>query len=220
MTRFEPFKDLIISLPTAEQEFYAKQSTWIPMIADNPELHLWQQHLVGGTVHVKRSHLYDCDATAPNGILHVLIWGYPSGGRGANIQKCIANISDISVALTQLKHIEIPTLGDLINFSNACKHINGLGMSTWSKLLHFNHISFDGYESNIYDKVIKDVISLRRIDLSEYIDNSIRNTDVREYMAYLKFLTDHASKIGAKSVQIELFLYLIARRFDIELNTQ
>lgn len=220
MTSFSLYRELIKNIPIDEQAAYADRHFWKSKIAGVRSLRLSRTIGYPDKLVITRQNLLDRDTFTINGILHVLIWGYPSGGRGDNIDNCITNISNIRSALLKLNKSVNPNVVQLKDFYKSCGDIHGLGISTWSKLLYFNQIRIGDHDCNIYDNVVKEALKKLCINLEEYADPKLKPKPFRDYMAYLKFLSEQAGEIDARTDQVEYFLFSFGSTFELNLNPE
>lgn len=220
MISFTPYKKLIESIPIEDQMAIAKWKTWHSKTKNITKLKLQKPDDKSDNIFITRGNLINRNCAITNGILQVLIWGYPSGGRGDNIKKCIRNIDLISTALRKLKNSKNIDIKQFKDFVASCDSIPGLGISTWSKLLYFNGINIIEYKCNIYDAVVKNALTKLSIDLADYADPTIKPKEIREYISYLKFLSIHAGEIGLRTDQLEYFLFLFGNKFQLSINHQ
>ena len=137
-----------------------------------------------------------------------LMWGYPTGGRGNNISNILDKFDDLYGLLKRYdKEMDKEKFRNLLE---EFKEINGLGPSTWSKLLYFFNYSIEGNKCLIYDQKI--VSSLNRKQFSELANDEKKyKQNKNDYLIYLRKIKEWAEKIDAKDSdlpdKIEVFLF-------------
>ena len=136
-------------------------------------------------------------------IITALMWGYPTGGRGKNIEKILEKIDELDHLLSSIKGKDLKK-SEANKVYEAFGNIRGLGISTWSKLLYFFDVSIDSYKCQIYDMKIVD--SLNKRQFSE-LGSQEWKQDNDHYYQYIKFLDEQAKSMDVKPDQIELFLF-------------
>ena len=136
-------------------------------------------------------------------ILKILMWGYPAGGRGNNIEFVLEKTKDLIPILLSVsgKNLTKTESNELIEkFSN----IRGLGISTWSKMLYFFSVSFDSRKCQIYDQKIVD--SLNKKQFSE-LGTKKWKQDINHYFQYIELVDNFAKSMSVLPEQVELFLF-------------
>ena len=69
------------------------------------------------------------------------MWGYPSGGRGKNIQKVLDKFERLKKILKKIQKDNQIDQAQADLYISELDAIDGLGMSTWSKFLYFFKVS-------------------------------------------------------------------------------
>ena len=157
----------------------------------------------------------------------VLLWGYPTGGRGSNI----ANIlNERKQFIKKLKN----TLKDKKNCiaqddykklklkdENTKKlKFKGLGLSTMSKILYFFEVEIDNNPCLIFDTQI--LLSLQKNNIDEFKNVDWEQADEKEekYFEYLRIVNtiskEKLKKSKIKPEAIELFLFHYNMHFKLE----
>ena len=92
--------------------------------------------------------------------------------------------------------------------------INGLGLSTISKLLYFFDVKIENNPCQIYDgKVIKSLNKNHQIDELSSRNNWDRKDE--DYEEYINLLFRLSKKCKCSPDQIELFLFMINNSFNL-----
>lgn len=136
-------------------------------------------------------------------IVMVLMWGYPTGGRGSNIESILKRI-DVLIPLLSSVNERNLTKAKASNLIKEFSSIRGLGISTWSKLLYFFNAEVDSRKCQIYDLKIVDSLNKKQFDelgTQEWKQNIIH------YYQYIELVDSFATSMGALPEQVELFLF-------------
>ncbi|MCY0968466.1 8-oxoguanine DNA glycosylase OGG fold protein [Chryseobacterium wangxinyae] len=151
-------------------------------------------------------------------IIKTLMWGYPTKGRGKNIDNLLTDESfeKLSKLLLKYKAIGNIQFDVLVNdFKN--NKIKGLGISTLSKFLYFLEIKVEDNPCVILDDRLiniinnsnfEDIYSLKGIK-REYTLKS-RKSQI-SYLDFLQSLNEIAEKLNVKSEKIEMFLFFFGK---------
>ena len=92
--------------------------------------------------------------------------------------------------------------------------INGLGLSTISKLLYFFDVKIGNNPCQIYDgKVIKSLNNNHQIDELSIRNNWRQTYD--DYENYINLLSELSNDYQCSPDQIELFLFMINNSFNL-----
>jgi hypothetical protein len=160
---------------------------------------------ISGTYAISRSSLLRMsNAKAEDKCLEVLMWGYPSGGRGNNISNALRNLSNVAAAASTAK----PT------WQAYCQSFRkgwGVNASTICKLAYFFGHKFAGEKAVILDRQIALTLSSARWKSAPQPVGNYPWTNT--YPSYLAQMNRLAKTLGVKPDQIELFLYLIGPHF-------
>lgn len=139
-------------------------------------------------------------------VIKTLMWGYPGGGRGQNIKNVLEKLDQIKGLLESIKgeSIEKSKLDDVIKEFD---RIEGLGISTWSKLLYFFEVTVVGYgKCQIFDLRIEASLAHMNFEELEEI-RKIKQTHKDAFFKYIKSVNEVAEKLKVKPDAMELFLF-------------
>lgn len=145
-------------------------------------------------------------------IVKILMWGYPGGGRYGQVQNILQNLNDLTIWLEEnngnyFDSVQDNALGNLLE-------INGLGLSTISKLLYFFNVTIGDCPCQIYDgKVIDSLNKNHQIDELSSRNNWRRTYD--DYENYINLLSKLSENCEYSPDQIELFLFMINNSFKL-----
>jgi hypothetical protein len=156
---------------------------------------------------IKRGFLkHHTFTTTEEKIIHILMWGYSSGGRGKNIQYALGHLHQIASLVNQ--NTPWP------QYYRGLKAIPGVGISTITKLAYFFHKSFHGHPALILDSQIADIlISGTWSGLSGPANTNEKSME-KHYLRYLAETQIIANSLGFSSDKIELFLFLLGKNFS------
>ncbi len=202
MKSLDHYRDLIAMLPVHSQSTVIKRKTWDRFQYKD------KQKIVDGifgsknTVELSRSDV--CSETdIGKKLVMVLMWGYPTGGRGTSIDSILKEIDKLSQMLSSEDNRNLTkTQADcLITQFN---EIHGLGISTWSKFLHFFDFSIDSKKCQIFD--LKIVDSLNKKQFCQ-LSTQIWRHNIRHYYQYIELIDKLAKDLDVLPEQVELFLF-------------
>ena len=203
MSSIGDYSKLINLIPVDNQSAKIKRTVWEKYI-DGPIIEEIFGSIFGNKEDVELSRedvRSETDTTTK--IVKVLMWGYPTGGRGKNIKNILERIDYLSEVLLKEKKRNLTNdeAGELIRKFNS---IRGLGISTWSKFLYFFDVEFDSKKCQIYD--LKIVDSLNKKQFSE-LDGQNWKQDIDHYYKYIEKTHELAKNLDVSPDKIELFLF-------------
>ena len=214
------FRELIANLPASRQAFNSRRATWeanfqkreVPIEARNA----FKEIFVDNTdVFISRNdlRLIAQEGNLAKLVIASIIWGYPRGMR----YNYFSNI------LNQLETIvgHFPKVGtqDWNKHWNAVAEINGLGLSTYSKILFFysakvgaNNGNGEKFDALILDLRIIQVIASGVFEELEQLNNPGLLTYANAPLRYVNYLSCLASlskdyKVPAENIELFLFQY-------------
>ena len=201
------FKSLIQQMPFQYQAFDVRYDIWRD---DSQRLvdDIFKDRNGKGTITISRGELLLENGNIEEHILKILMWGYPTKGRGKNIDEFmkpenfgpfIANLKE----LEGLPAISIPDIERLL------RQTKGLGFSTLSKILYFRKLRIESLNALIVDlRVINALNSGRFDDDGIGIFKNLRyNNAPQHYLAYLVFVHSLASQMNTEADRVEMFLF-------------
>jgi len=144
------------------------------------------------------------NSRASDKCLAILMWGYPSGGRGKNITRAIRNLPNIAAAASTPR----PTWRAYYkSFARGW----GVNASTITKFAYFFGHKFAGDKALVLDLQIARTFDSKRWSHAPHPVGSY--PWINSYPVYLREMRRLANAIGAKPDQLELFLYLLGPHF-------
>lgn len=179
------FANFIREIPHDQQSFDIKRSVWKTEVS--------QKSIIDGifdgneTITISRFDLFQSASNLQEFVIKVLMWGYPTKGRGKNIENLLQpkNFDLLVMKLKMIEETNNLTTNDILYFLA----IKGLGMSTLTKLLYFKRVTIDSNLALILDqRVINALNSGRYSDfgIEKFLDMK-NNNSVIKYMDYLHF---------------------------------
>jgi hypothetical protein len=144
------------------------------------------------------------NSRASDKCLAILMWGYPSGGRGKNIANAIRNLPHIAAAASTPQ----PTRRAYYkSFARGW----GVNASTITKFAYFFGHKFAGEKAVILDRQIALTLNSARWKSAP---QPVGNYPWKNaYATYLTQINGLAKSLGVKPDQVELFLYLLGPHF-------
>lgn len=202
MPSIKQYEGLIKMLPVYKQSARVRKNVWERFSYSDQERIEKEIFGTNAEVEISREEVLN-EKDPKKKIVMTLMWGYPTGGRGLNIENTLDNLEEIKEWLSRVsnKNLKKAEADNLIeNFSNT----RGLGISTWSKLLYFFDVEIDSMKCQIYDSKIKE--SLNKQQFSE-LGSRIWKQDVEHYYRYIELVNELAKRMCVLPDQVELFLF-------------
>ncbi len=200
------FKDLIGSLPYKNQSFDIQKKNW--KVAS-------QQHIIDeifsghDAITISRHELFNAGADIRKFIVMTLMWGYPTKGRGNNIEKMLVEeqFDHLTEVLENFRENDIP----LLELEKVIKSVQGLGLSTLSKFIYFLKTKVEGQRALILDLQIIEAINTGRFEELLLLKGATYQNAIRKYLDYLETLNQLAVSFSAEPDQLEMFLFTFGR---------
>ena len=204
--KISDFRNLIKELPFYNQSFSIKESIWkndsqselISKVFDNKK-----------SITLNRYDLFNSSYNLPEFIIKTLMWGYPTKGRGNNI-----DIMLLDENFKKLTNILIGCTETDITFSEIekmVKEVNGIGISTITKFLYFLNTSIEGNRAVILDKQIIDIIHSGKYEEFKSLKNIRYDNAFKKYAEYLTIVNNLSRELKVKPDQIEFFLFVFGK---------
>lgn len=202
------FAELIRCMPYREQAFDIKYEIWKGSNQSQIIEKIFENKNKKGIITLSRNDLLGYSPEIEEHILKILMWGYPTKGRGNNIDNFLeptnfkSFVEKLKLAKRN-KYISIYEIKDLM------KNSTGLGFSTLSKILYFSGINHEAFPALIIDlRVINSLRSGRFHDFGIDIFKNLKYENaVKNYENYLKFMHSLAEKLQTDVDRVEMFLY-------------
>lgn len=166
-------------------------------------------------INISRDDIKNTSVTKKK-IVKILMWGYPGGGQYDQVKNILQNMDVLTNWLERIKDNNFDSVNNALPHAvlgNELK-INGLGLSTISKLLYFFNVTIGDCPCQIYDgKVIDSLNKNHQIDELSSRNNWRRTYD--DYENYINLLSKLSENCEYSPDQIELFLFMINNSFNL-----
>lgn len=201
MANIKDYYDLISLIPVNQQSALIKKTIWGGFEKEDPINAIFGDKQ---EVEISREDVFSEDDIEKKAIM-VLMWGYPTGGRGKNIEKIIKKFDTLVCILESVKGNNFTmTEAKADNLIKGLDSISGVGISTWSKFLYFFNVSIDSMKCQIFDEKIVD--SLNKKQFEDLGIDSWSHTK-EDYFRYIELVNNLATSMKVLPEQIELFLF-------------
>jgi hypothetical protein len=138
-----------------------------------------------------------------------------AGMRGNHFVNILNKIDLLEEAIKRLINLEEPIKKDFDEFKIIMKRIPGIGLSTYSKLLYFFEVKFDGIPCLILDQRLIDVFNSQFYEgynsLGKITDNNRENV----YLSYLKCTNEISKELNTRGDNIEQFLFIFGNNLKM-----
>ncbi|WP_369075239.1 hypothetical protein [Tenacibaculum piscium] len=161
------------------------------------------------TITLNRFDLLNSAFDLDSFILKTLMWGYPTKGRGKNIEKMLEteNLERLKKILSNYKRSEI----SIEQLRKDIKSIPGLGLSTMTKFTHFLETTINGNKAVILDIQIIEAINTQRFEEFNHLKGITYENAPKRYSEYLETINKLSKSLKAEPDQIEMFLFTFGR---------
>ncbi|MEP5254314.1 MAG: hypothetical protein ABJQ39_04570 [Winogradskyella arenosi] len=200
--KIENFKEFIREFPYKNQSFDIKKQNW--QIESQQQTIDW---IFGEseTITLNRFDLLNSVFDLESFILKTLMWGYPTKGRGKNIEKILesVNLERLKKILSNYKKSAI----SIEQLRKDIKSIPGLGLSTMTKFTHFLNTTIEGNKAVILDERIIRALKRESFEEFEHLKKINHSNAQRLYPEYLKTVDKLSKSMNVLPDQIEMFLF-------------
>ena len=198
------YKDFIRNIPYKKQSFLIERKNWGKIKFNHLDT-IFSAYGNGKKVRLNREKLFEDAESIEEFIFKVLLWGYPTKGRGNNIKILLEkeNLEELKIILEKYKNNNVSTEELVEDVSK----IKGLWISTMSKFLYFLNAKIDGFKALILDNQILNVINRKRILELDQLSTLTREKAVKEYSRYLEKMSELSKELECEPDQIEIFLF-------------
>jgi len=206
--RLIDFAPLICNMPVSNQAFISKRSTWSPYIQREDAAGTALRSIFGTSNDVFLSRhdlrLLASKAELAEFVIATIIWGYPGGMRGYHFASLIDHLSKLAQILDAARSRPI---SDWASHYEQVKPIEGVGLSTYTKFLHFLSAQIENHMAVILDKRIIDVTRNKVFEELAPLSALSYENAPRHYPRYLECLESLAQRLSVPSENIEFFLF-------------
>lgn len=202
------YKILISNLPVRQQCFTTKRKTWSKAEVANKWLKNLNNKLFSDneTLTISRQEIFETNDPREI-IIKTIYWGYSAGMRGNHFIKILKHIEMIENTLRTLIEKSNPTTIDFNDLTLTFKNIEGLGLSTYSKLLYFFKVKFNENPCLILDQRLINVFASKTYKNFQKFHNIRYDNAEKKYLDYLQLAKQLAIDLETQGENIELFLF-------------
>jgi len=204
------YKVLISELPVLNQKSVAQKTVWIKdnynkgILTNEHSLYISDFINSSGQIVISRRNIFD-ETNIAKKIIEIFVWGYPTGGRGNNIETCLKQLNDLECVCKSILNKDL-SLNEYAEVIKEFKNINGLGPSTWTKFMYFFQTKIEGIPTLIFDAQIeKSLKHTQFIEFQHLAD--LKHEKATHFIDYINGVDNIAKKLGVSTDRIELFLF-------------
>lgn len=206
--RIKDFMPYIRVIPFQYQSFDIKRAYWNDIVSKHTLNLIFESEDENAVTTISRNDLFNHRGNTESFLIKVLMWGYPTKGRGNHIVDFLENKNNFS---NYVQNFENAIRQNSINENtlSVLFKTKGLKLSTVSKFLYFKKVKMNGNPTLILDqKVINALTSKRFSDrfLSRFQGLKYENA-IDYYPIYINLLSELAYRYHVQPDQIELFLF-------------
>ena len=243
MSSIKNYEEIIKSIPVKKHSVIVRKENWIKDDSLHTRLTKKNQfqnnnknllntlkkifeNAQNGQIEISREDIFK-EEVLEKKLIMVLLWGYPTGGRGNNIANILNErkqfIKKLNNTLKDKKNSIAQDDYKKLKFKdeNTKKlKFKGLGLSTMSKILYFFEVKIDNNPCLIFDTQI--LLSLQKNNIDEFKNVDWEQADEKEekYFEYLRIVnTISKEKLKNSKIKpeaIELFLFHYNMHFKLE----
>lgn len=203
------FKNFISEFPFKNHAFNIKSENW--KVATQQQLidSIFKHQL---EITLNRNDLSNANLNINEFIIKTLMWGYPTKGRGKNIDKLLEsnNFNSLLEILKRYKNKNITAL----QLKSDIKNIPGLGLSTITKFTHFLGTTIDGKKAVILDNQIIEAINTNRFEEFKTLQGITYLNAPNKYVQYITIIDELSKSMKVFPDQIEIFLFTFGRNLS------
>lgn len=202
------FKDLIQNLPDKLHAFQVKRENW--KVNEHNEFidNIFKTRGNGQVLWLNRGDLFMSRENLKEFIFLVLMWGYPTKGRGRNIDNLL-NEKNLDVLVNRLEQYEEEDIS--LEVLNQDLNIPGLGLSTITKFTQFLDTTINGNRAVILDRQIIETIRISEFEELDTLKNIKYENAIKYYPDYIRIIDQLTRELDASHDQIEMFLFMFGR---------
>ncbi len=201
------YKNLIKELPYLKHSFEIRKDVWEK--SKNQKEIIEDIFNDNETIIISRDDLYNSKNDLKKFVLKTLMWGYPTKGRGKNIENILEenNFQKLISILESYKGKDIK----IEQLKKDIKEIKGLGLSTLTKFTHFLDTTIEENKAVILDIQIIEVISSGKFEEFDALKGISYDNAIKYYTKYLEIISNLSEKMNVKQDQVEMFLFMFGR---------
>lgn len=238
MSSIKKYEEIIKSIPVRNHSVIVRKENWIKndslhtrFTKDNQfqnnnddllnTLKTIFENAQNGKIEISREDIFK-EKDFEKKLIMVLLWGYPTGGRGTNIADILYSRNELIPRISDFieNHKKMINRKDFKNLfytqnknGKKGKKIKGIGLSTMSKILYFFEIKIDNNPCLIYDSQI--CLSLPKNQIDEFYDYPWKK-NYASFFHYLEVINKCSKEMKTKPDALELFLFLYNTHFNLQ----
>ncbi|PWL23525.1 MAG: hypothetical protein DCO96_15840 [Fluviicola sp. XM-24bin1] len=208
--KISSYTTLIRELPHLQQAFDIKRSIWkVPH----------QQELVDEifvneeVIRINRGDVFNSNSNIERFIISTLMWGYPTKGRGNNIDRMLEP-KHFDYLASVLQHFKDNVNMPSHQIEDHLGIVPGLGLSTITKFLYFLDITIDNQPALILDNQIIKVINSKRFEELQPLEGIRYDNGPLRYPDYLYEMNLIADQLKVDPGQLEYFLFTFGNQLS------
>ncbi|MDW5288749.1 hypothetical protein [Formosa sp. PL04] len=203
------YKEFIREFPYLNQSFDIKKQNWK---IESQQQKIDQIFNESEIITLNRFDLFNSKFDLENFIFKTLMWGYPTKGRGKNIENMleVKNLEHLINILENYRDSEI----SIKQLKDDLKSLPGLGLSTLTKFAYFLNSTINGNKAVIFDIQIIEAINTGRFEEFNHLKGITYGNAPKRYPEFLKTINELSKSINAEPDQIEMFLFTFGRRLS------
>ncbi len=200
------FQKLIQNIPYRNQAFDIKKDNWK---VESQQTLIDKIFNGKNIITINRQDLLNSTNDLGEFAIKTLMWGYPTKGRGKNIENMLAQktFEELIKVLERYRFADI----SIDQLKNDIKLIPGLGLSTITKFTHFLDTTINGNKAVILDiQIIEAIKSNRFEDFEQFIEITYENAQ-NYYLRYLIKIDSLSRLLQVSPDKVEVFLFTFGR---------
>lgn len=203
------FQDFIREFPYKNQSFDIQKDVWT---VDLHSKYLEKLFDSKETITLNRFDLFNSGMEIKEFVFKTLMWGYPTKGRGKNIDNLLKNnsLDKLIQIIGEFKENKISVETMLDEMQN----IHSLGTSTITKFAYFLNTEIDGNKVVILDQRIIDTINSGRFEELDELKGIKYDKTRKQFSRYLQIINELSKSMNVEPDQIEIFLFTFGRNIS------
>jgi hypothetical protein len=202
------FQGLITNMPVPYQAFTSKRKTWGKPHKCRAAADRALQAIFAGQEEVSVSR-QDLTVLAQERdlapfVMATVAWGFSGGMRGKHFSNLARQVPVLTSLLQRARDEGIKQWDD--HFKRV-RGIKGVGLSTYTKLLHFLKVRVQGYSALILDNRIIRIASKAIFDELAPLEGMSPYNAANRYPRYLACMHGLAESFGVSAASLEFFLF-------------
>lgn len=212
---FQEYQGLIRELPLPQHSFSTKKQNW--KIENENVLKFYEEIFsFSNEVSISRDDLFNSFDKDPveTFILKTIFWAYPRGMRGNNFNKLTENENFYKLVdiLLEIKKNSCITENFI---KQALNNINGIGLSTLSKLLYFSRATYNKKSCLILDQRLITVFNNMYFVEFNFLRNYKYPYSANEYIDYIEIADDISNRMKFGADYLEMFLFIFGNNLKL-----